>query len=196
MSKQIGSTLIPRFVSGEGPVCARPLTARPARVMIIGAKSPEWGKGMDAQGHNPEKPQEILNRLEALYEALSEGSIFDRWFRSSTSTEPEPMFTEFLKSVQELLSELAESLRGADNEERSQVALDAARLMLRVKPVNEKSQAEWYMVAGEYSFSALIPLTPKDTLKSIRDAYVRGTPKRMMYPRQRELLKLMEEAVR
>ena len=164
--------------------------------------------GMDAQGHSPEKPQEILNRLEARYEALSEaagarekpkvtlGSIFDRWFRSSTTTEPEPMFTEFLKSVQELLSELAESLRGADKEERSQVALDAARLMLRVKPVNEKSQAEWYMVAGEYSFSALIPLTPKDTLKSIRDAYVRGTPKRMMYPRQRELLKLMEEAIR
>jgi hypothetical protein len=106
------------------------------------------------------------------------------------------MFTDFLKSVQELLSELAEALGGADAGARSAVALDAAEMMLKVKPINEKSQAEWYMVGAEYSFSALIPLTPPDTLKAIRDAYVRGTPRRMMYPRQRELLKLMERGIR
>lgn len=165
---------------------------------------------MDAQEHGPGKlaPREILDRLEARYWELSEAAaarekpkatlsgIFDRWFRSSTASEPEPMFTDFIKTVQQLLSELAEALGEADEEERSAAALDAAGLMLRVKPVNEKSQAEWYMVAAEYSFSELVPLTPQETLKAIRDAYVRGTPKRMMYPRQRDLLKRMEQGLR
>jgi hypothetical protein len=105
------------------------------------------------------------------------------------------MFTDFIKAVQALLQELAEALGPADAGERSAVARDAAGLMLRVKPVNEKSQAEWYMVAAEYSFTELVPLTPPETLRAIRDAYVRGTPRRMMYPRQRDLLKRMEQAL-
>jgi hypothetical protein len=165
---------------------------------------------MDAQEHSPGKaaPREILYRLEARYRGLSEAAgarenpkvtlpgIFERWFRSSTATEPAPMFTDFIKSVQEILVELAQALGGADAGERSASAFAAAEIMLRVKPVNEKSQAEWYMVAAEYSFSELVPLTPPDTLKAIRDAYVRGTPRRMMYPRQRDLLKRMDESIR
>jgi hypothetical protein len=189
----------------------RLLTARPARGYDDRGTTPEnWGIAMDTQEHSPGNaaPREILDRLEARYRELSEAAgarenpkvtlsgIFERWFKSSTATEPAPMFTDFIKSVQEILVELAQALGGADAGERSAAALAAAEIMLRVKPVNEKSQAEWYMVAAEYSFSELVPLTPTDTLKAIRDAYVRGTPKRMMYPRQRDLLKRMDASIR
>lgn len=154
-------------------------------------------------------PREILDRLEARYRELFEAAgtrggkpkitltgILDRWLRSPAPSEPEPMFTEFLKDVDALVKELAEALAGADAGERDASALDAARIMLASKPVNEKSQAEWYMVAAEFSFEALIPLIAPDTLKAIRDGYVRGTPKRVMFPRQRDLLKRMEQGLR
>lgn len=164
---------------------------------------------MDASSNRPGLAwREILDRLETRYQALFEAAgsrekpkislagIFDRWFRSPVPSEPEPMFTDFLKTVQALVQELAETIRQAGAEEKHEAALAAARIMLSPKPVNDKSQAEWYMIAAEYSFEALLPLLAPETLRTIRDGYVRGTPKRMMYPRQRELLNRMESGIR
>lgn len=151
--------------------------------------------------------REVLDRLEERYRAFSEAAgsrvkpklglagVFEKWFRSPGPSEPQPMFTDFLKSVQALSEELAEALRGASAEERSEAGFAAARIMLASKPTNDKSEAEWYMIAAEYSFSALIPVLAPDTLRAIRDDYKSRTPKRMMFPRQLELLKRMERAL-
>lgn len=147
---------------------------------------------------------EIIRQMEAQYQALTVndrerektqkglGVVFDKWFRSASPTEPEPLYADFLLSVQTLANQLADALCGLDAEERGKCAVAAAKIMLRPKPVDQKTQAEWFMVAAEYSFSALIPYLPADAIAKIRDEYVRDTPKRMMYPRQRDLLKLME----
>jgi hypothetical protein len=67
--------------------------------------------------------------------------------------------------------------------------------MLTAKSLNSKSQAEWYMVAAEHSFSVLIPLLNPEALQSIRDDYLKNCPKRLMYPRQLALLKQMNKSL-
>jgi len=148
--------------------------------------------------------QEIIDQLDAQYQAFTVSAgerekaktglagLFDKWFRSTSPSEPEPLYADFLKSVQALVNELAEVLRKANAEEIDPFALAVSKIMLAPKPIDDKTQAEWFMVAAEYSFSALIPLLTPSTLQMIRDDYVRNTPKRMMYPRQRDLLKSME----
>ena len=151
--------------------------------------------------------QEIIDRLDAQYQAFTVSAgerekaktglagLFDKWFRSTSPSQPEPLYLDFLKSVQGLINELAEVLRKAKAEEIDSSILAVSRIMLAPKPIDEKTQAEWYMVAAEYSFSALIPLLTPGSLHLIRDDYARNTPKRMMYPRQRDLLKLMEQRI-
>jgi len=151
---------------------------------------------------------EILNRLEAQYHAFAIGAgeqgenktglagLFDRWFHSMAPTEPEPLYADFLSVVQTLVNQLADALREGDAEERDEPIQIAAKIVLVAKPINKKSQAEWYMIAAEHSFSALIPLLKLETLQSIRDDYLKSYPKRTMYPRQLALLKQMEQKLR
>ena len=149
---------------------------------------------------------EIASEIEVRYAALPEervdprtkrgiGRFFEKLFQGPQSMEPEPIHAAFLEDVQALSLLLAGALEKEGEAARSEAALFTAGIMLRPKPVEGKAQAQWYMVGAEYGFAALIPLVPAKTLAAIRDAYLRGTPKRSMYPRQRALLKLMERAL-
>ena len=149
---------------------------------------------------------EIASEIEARYAMLLEESVepptkrglgrfFEKLFQGPQSMEPEPMYAAFLEGIQALSLSLAGALEKEGEAARSEAALFAAGIMLRPKPVEGKTQAQWYMVGAEYGFSALIPLIPATTLAAIRDDYLRDNPKRSMYPRQRELLRLMERAL-
>lgn len=150
---------------------------------------------------------EIVGQLRSAYQAFQElagekeksktgvTGFLGKLFQSAGSSEPEPHCAEFLAKVQALVGQLETALRGADADARDALVSEAADIMLSAKPIENKSPAEWYMVAAEYGFSALIGHLSRTALQAIRDDYVSRYPKRMMYPRQRELLKLMEQAL-
>lgn len=149
---------------------------------------------------------EIASEIEARYAMLLEESVepptkrglgrfFEKLVQGPQSMEPEPMYAAFLEGIQALSLSLAGALEKEGEAARSEAALFAAGIMLRPKPVEGKTQAQWYMVGAEYGFAALIPHIPAKTLAAIRDDYLRDNPKRSMYPRQRELLRLMERAL-
>jgi hypothetical protein len=162
-----------------------------------------------AASENPEKltAREILDQLQAKYRSFEMDAgkhekvqtglagIFGKWLRSTTPAEPEPLYAEFLSTVQTLVTQLAEALRDVSAGERDESIQVAAKLMLAAKPMDSKTQAEWYMVAAEHSFCVLIPLLTPGMLQSIRDAYLKSTPKRMMFPRQLDLLKQMNQGI-
>ena len=152
-------------------------------------------------------PAEALGFLEAQYRLFCEnapkdekprgglGGFWDRLMRGPAAEE-EPCCTAFLQSVGEAVSALAEALKDADAARRDECALAAAKFMLAPKPIENKTPAEWYMVAAEFGYAALIPFASKEALQKIRDDYARSYPRRMTYPRQRELLKRMDAALR
>ena len=149
---------------------------------------------------------EIVAQLHSAYEVFQElagekdksktglAGFFGKLFQSAGS-EPEPHCAEFLAKVQSLVEMLDAALKGADAAERDALVSEAADIMLSAKPIENKSPAQWYMVAAEYGFSALIPHLSREALRAVRDDYANSYPKRMMYPRQRELLKLMEQGL-
>jgi hypothetical protein len=47
------------------------------------------------------------------------------------------------------------------------------------------------MIAAEYSFSAIVPVCSGGMLAQLAREYTKNTPAVKMYPRQRELLRLM-----
>ena len=150
---------------------------------------------------------ELVEQLRFAYEAFQElagekeksktgmTGFFGKLFQSAGSSEPEPHCAEFLAKVQALVGQLEAALRGADADARDALVSEAADIMLAKKPIENKSPAEWYMVAAEYGFSALVPHLSGAALGSVRDHYASSYPKRMMYPRQRELLKRMEQGL-
>ncbi len=144
----------------------------------------------------------LIEQLDELYRgfaAAAAGSaksglagLFGLWFHSPDPSNAEPICADFLKGVQALSTELAEAMRREDAAIRGACARTAAGIMLTAKPANTKSRAEWYMVAAEYAFAVLIPYIPPETLNEIRADYMRDNPERRMYPRQRELLRMMK----
>ena len=72
-------------------------------------------------------------------------------------------------------------------------AREVASVMLASKPLNHKAAHEWYMVAAEYSFSALLPFLSADALLQMMREYTKNVPLAKMYPRQRELFRLMRD---
>ncbi|NLU52282.1 MAG: hypothetical protein GXX10_05410 [Clostridiaceae bacterium] len=56
-----------------------------------------------------------------------------------------------------------------------------------------KTTAEWYMTVAEYQCFPLLPYLSREDLKHFHDLMLKRVPKRMMYPRQRQLVAQMEE---
>lgn len=151
--------------------------------------------------------EEIVDRLQVQYHSFAASSaeheksktglagLFNGWFRSMAPTEPEPLCAEFLTAVEALVNQLADAMYGASAEARDETIQKAASIMLAAKPINNISQAEWYMIVAEHSFSVLIPLLTPAAIKSIRDNYLQSHPKQFMYPCQRALLTLLNKNI-
>lgn len=150
---------------------------------------------------------QLLERLRCVYRLYIESNqnheksfigvarLFRRWFSYNQSA-AEPLHQKFLDDVESIIAELASVLgqlvRYA-TDLSNKYAAKAADLILAPKPDREKTTAEWYMTIAEYKCVAILIYLAADDLERIRDAQLKHTPKRMMYPKQRELLEYIEK---
>ena len=147
-----------------------------------------------------------LEALEAHYEAYARGErdqppkpkgfgkLFRRWF-TYNAQEIEPVHREFLEGAESLTRELAEAISALPDEEKAageEAADRALTLMLGEKPGDLPNERRLYLVAAEALAAPLLPLLDREKLARQRDRMVALTPKRFMFPKQRELLEEME----
>jgi hypothetical protein len=121
--------------------------------------------------------------------------LFRKWFSYNPMT-IEPLNQEFLDNVERITEQLAQSfkkLKEHDTAACYNCAAEAANLILAPKPSGEKTTAEWYLTVAEYKSAVILPYLKPDDLKRLRDEQLKATPKRLMYPKQREMLELMEK---
>ena len=161
--------------------------------------------GPDRLGAPEGDAGELVRRLEEHYRAYAGGTDrpeekkgFARLFRhwvSYNAQSIEPVHQGFLDGASALAEELAaalEPLAAARPEESRALAARAVGLMLEPKPQGVKSDREWYLTAAEYTCAPLLPFLSREELGRQKDAMLARTPRRMMYPKQLELLERAE----
>ena len=162
--------------------------------------------------HSPEKRAEVLlDQLDRHYFKYTEkqkqqenakskiAKLFGKWFSSFDPSASDPMHQEFLTGLERIISELTIALKQLEQKDpalcRAIAGIAVSRLMAP-KPAREKTTAEWYMSVAEYLCSSLLPFLSREDLKLCHDSLLERVPRRMMYPKQRQLLEQMEEIMK
>lgn len=125
--------------------------------------------------------------------------LFRRWFSGYEPSAADALHLDFLDETRRLVTNLAGLLDRHQNDRPGicgAYAEKAAGILLRPKPAREKTAADWYMVAAEQYCGVLLPFLDRDALRRVRDDYVKHTPKRLMFPKQREVLEHMERMLK
>lgn len=141
----------------------------------------------------------LLTQLEELQAAyLSDegletdrGKGFLRLFRHWVSYNPQsisPRDAAFLKESERLTTALAEALAEAPPPAGKEIASRAVRLLLNPPAVETHRDRAWYLLAAGYPSGQLFPYLSQSELRLVRDDMLARTPRRMMYPKQLELL--------
>ena len=148
----------------------------------------------------------LAERLEAHYQDYALGTqgqparpkgfarLFRRWF-TYNAQDIEPVHKEFLEGVETLVGDLAAAaaaLLPEETEGGQAAAEQAVARMLEEKPEGIPDDRRLYLVAAEALAAPLLPLLSRDGLARQRDAMLKNTPRRMMFPKQLELLEEME----
>lgn len=123
-------------------------------------------------------------------------NLFGKWFSSFEPSSLDPMHQEFLKGIEQIISELTISLKQLEQKDPNlchAIAEKAVGRLMIPKPAKEKTTAEWYMTVAEYQCSPLLSYLCREDLKHYRDLMLERTPRRLMFPKQRLLLEQMEE---
>ncbi len=152
----------------------------------------------------------LADRLEAHYRAYALGPLgeppkakgfarlFRRWF-TYNAQDIEPVHQEFLEGTESLAVQLAAAaaaLPPEEAEEGRKLADRAVGLMLGEKPAQVPSDRQLYLVAAEALCAPLLSCLDRTQLARQRDGMVARTPRRLMFPRQRELLEEMERMLK
>lgn len=149
----------------------------------------------------------LADRLEAHWRDYAFGApdrppkgfarLFRRWI-SYNAQEIQPADKAFLEGAETLTGELAAAVAALSPEEAEQgraAAEQAVALMLEEKPQGIPNDRRLYLVAAEALCAPLLPLLDREALVRRREAMLKATPKRLMFPRQRELLEEMERRI-
>lgn len=151
----------------------------------------------------------LTERLEAHYRDYAFGPpgqqpqakgfarLFRRWF-TYNAQEIAPADKDFLEGAETLAGELAAAAADLAPEEAEagrEAARRAVALMLGVKPEGIPNGRRLYLVAAEALCAPLLPLLDRADLARQRDDMIKATPKRLMFPRQLELLEEMERLI-
>lgn len=151
----------------------------------------------------------LLDRLSQVYFSYQENGhrkmktmygitrLFRGWF-SYNAAAIDSLHQDFLNDVESIINELSTTLKTLSQDAPdicNAYAAKAVDLILAPKPTKDKTAVEWYMTIAEYKCSALLPYLALDDLKRTKDNWLGRLPKRLMYPRQRELLKDMEKYI-
>lgn len=130
--------------------------------------------------------------------AKGAGSGFARIFRHWLSYNAERIEAEdsrFLNEVARLTKDLAELLISLSQEDPAaarRIAAGAVGELLFFGPAKPLTDRDWYLTAAGYESERLFPHLSREDLGWVRDEMCRRTPRRLMLPRQLELLKAVE----
>ena len=123
--------------------------------------------------------------------------MFERWFYLDPNA-IKPLHKEFLDEVKRLVAELApvlERMEGSDPEACRDHAARALGIMFAPKPSKQKTDADRYLAIAEYESVPLFSFAPRDDLTRVRDGLLKRTPRRFMFPKQLEMVKLLEKII-
>ncbi len=122
------------------------------------------------------------------------GRLFGKWISRQDPLVISQDNKEFLGAIASIVDELTSilaSLEGSEPFLCSEYACKALEIMLSQKPSKGESEAEWYLIVAEYQSTALLGYASADDLARFRDRLLERTPKRLMLPKQREMLASM-----
>ena len=149
--------------------------------------------------------EELLRKLEQHYDDYKEGrgrrprkkgllKMLSHWV-AYDAQDIAPYHEDFLLGVNRLTEQLAETLGGLAPEERdegNQLAGRAVELLLQPKPQQPQNDREWYLMTAEYAVTPLLPFLTQEELQAHRDSMLAHTPRKLMFPKQLELLEAVE----
>lgn len=147
---------------------------------------------------------EILRDLEQLYRdyrsarlVVRKGleSIFAKWMRLG-GDQIAPVDQAFLQGVSQTVVALAENLRELSAVDRitgEKIAGRGLEILFAPKSRHPVTDVERYLAIAEYSAAPLFPYASLQHLHGVRENLVRRVPKRMMLPKELELLTFLEE---
>ncbi len=125
--------------------------------------------------------------------------LFKKWFSGFDPLTTQPVNEAFLSEVQRIVAKMAavlENMKNKTPDASEAIAAKALDIMLAPKPRREKTTTDWYLSISEYLCAPLLPYASSDKLMSARTDMLKRTPKRMMLPKQRELLNTIEETIK
>lgn len=162
----------------------------------------------DAQAWDAASLLERLTRIYTSYTAQSENQrkpkyggvtrLFRRWFSGFDPLSVGPVHQAFLDDVGEtaaLFAAALETLNKHDSKSSMDYAAKAADVMMTPKPAGEKTTEQWYLTVAEYHIASVLPYLSCGGLERVREGLLKSAPKRLMYPRQRELFDLVEKLI-
>jgi len=148
--------------------------------------------------------EEILGNLEQLYRdycavkpVAHKGfeAIFAKWMRAG-SDQIAPADQAFLHGVRQAVATLAEELSELAAFDRGTCEKIAGRglaVLFAPKSKRPATDIERYLVIAECFAAPLFPHASLPDLHAVRNTLARRVPKRMMLPKELELLTLLEE---
>lgn len=120
--------------------------------------------------------------------------LFRRWL-AYNAQDIQPADKEFLDGAESLARELAGAAAALPPEEAEggrEAAEQAVALMLGEKPQDMPNDRRLYLIAAEALCAPLLPLLDREALARQRETMLKNTPKRLMFPKQLELLAEMD----
>ncbi len=124
--------------------------------------------------------------------------LFAGWFMGFNPLAANPSHQAFLTEVERIIAELVSVLEKTEPRHPAASTGDAARavaILLSPKPAREKTSVDWTLTAAEYQVVRLLPYLASDELKSTRAMLLKRTPKRLMFPKQLELIKTIDKGL-
>ena len=122
------------------------------------------------------------------------GDFFSTWMQRRDKIEP--VHQEFLDGVQNLVGKLAEnfeSLCELDSQACREFSERALAIIFAPKPKTERTDIQRFLAISEYYAPPLFPYASREELGRIRAGLLERVPRRLMYPKHRELVDLLEE---
>jgi len=124
-------------------------------------------------------------------------SPFAKWMQVP-GTELEPEHKNFLDGVERYVSELCQifsALCELDREACEDLCKNALDVIFVKKPKKETTDTQRFLAISEYHSPGLFAFASSDNLKQIHRELLERTPKRLMFPKHKELVNLLEKTI-
>ena len=153
--------------------------------------------------------ERLVAQLEQHYQDYREGKgrpakkksllgMLSHWI-AYDAEEIAPQHEQFLEGLSRITGDLAEQLLSLGEEDRcagSALALRSVELLLQPKPRQPQGDRDWYLMLAEYSAGPLLRFLSREEVERQRTRMLAQTPRRLMYPKQLELLETAEQLLK